>query len=125
MVVWSKSEINLTCPSLESNPRRWITRKYFTTSLSNTLPRRCKSNAVEVHYMPSLVTFSPTKLDFFPEVPGYRESYLVRFVELLPGLGWVIYGRRHCRRAKIFQPVPARNRTKDTGSTGNHSFTSL
>ena len=48
------------------------------------------------------MTFSPTKVNFVPEVPGHRESFLVRLWEILPGLGFVICGGRHCRRAKIF-----------------------
>ena len=56
----------------------------------NTLPRRCKGGfyrkAVEVCYIPSPLTFSPTKLDFVAEVPGHRESFLMRIGELLP---WV------------------------------------
>ena len=56
---------------------------------ANTLPRRCKAGfyrkAVEVCYIPSPVTFSPTKLNFVPEVSGHRESFLMRLGELLPG----------------------------------------
>ena len=40
-------------------------------------------------------------------------------------IGWVIYDGRHCRRAIIFQPVPAANRTRVAGFTGKHSTTSL
>ena len=40
-------------------------------------------------------------------------------------IGWVIYVRRHCHRAKLFHPVSAANRTKVTGSTGKHATMSL
>ena len=36
-------------------------------------------------YIPSPMTFSATKLDFVPEVPCHRESFLMRLRELLPG----------------------------------------
>ena len=34
--------------------------------------------AVEVYFIPSPVTFSPTKLNLIPKVPGHRESFLMR-----------------------------------------------
>ena len=40
-------------------------------------------------------------------------------------IGWVIYGGRHCRKAKIFQPFPAGNQTWSAGSTGKHSTMGL
>ena len=54
---------------------------------ANTLPRRCISQLLpqgsrSVLYIPSPVTFSPTKLDFVPKVPGHRESFLMRLGEL-------------------------------------------
>ena len=55
-----------------------------------------------IYFIPSPVTFSPTKLNFVPEVPGHRESFLMRLGELLPGSRVGYWGGRHCRRAKIF-----------------------
>ena len=37
----------------------------------------------------------------------------------------VIYGGRHCRKAKIFQPAPAGNQIQVAGLTGKHPITSM
>ena len=89
-----------TCPSRESNPGRWIYRQtLYHVAVKAGFCRK----AVEVYYIPSPVTFSPTKLNFVPEVLGHRESFLMRLCgNYCRGLGWVINGGRHCRRAKIF-----------------------
>ena len=71
-----------TCPSRESNPGRWI---YRQTLYHVAVKAGFYRKAVEVCYIPSPVTFSPTKLDFDPEIPGHRESFLMRLGELLPG----------------------------------------
>ena len=71
-----------TCPSRESNPGRWI---YRQTLYHVAVKAGFYRKAVEVYYIPSPMTFSPTKLDFVPEVPGQRESFLMRLGELLPG----------------------------------------
>ena len=82
-----------TCSSPESNPGRWIYRQtLYHVAVKADFYRK----AVEVYFRPSPVTFSPTKLNFVPEVPGHREPFLIR------SLGWVICGGRHCQRAKIF-----------------------
>ena len=70
-----------TCPSRESNPGRWIYRQTLYQVVKAGFYRK----AVEVCNIPSPVTFSPTKLNFVPEVPGHRESFLMRLGELLPG----------------------------------------
>ena len=61
-----------------------------------TLPRRRKSQLLlqccrSVYIIHSPVTLPPTKLNFVPEVPGHRESFLMRLRELLPGPGWVTF----------------------------------
>ena len=71
-----------TCPSRESNPGRWI---YRQTLYHVAVKAGFYRKAVEVCYIPSPMTFSPTKLNFVPEVPGHRESFLMRLGELLPG----------------------------------------
>ena len=71
-----------TCPSRESNPGRWI---YRQTLYHVAVKAGFYRKAVEEYYRPSPVTFSPTKLNFVPEVLGHRESFLMRLGELLPG----------------------------------------
>ena len=92
-----------TCPSRESNPGRWINRQtLYHVAVKAGFYRK----AVEVYHIPSPVTFSPAKLNFVPEVPGHRESFLMRLGELLPGsrvgylrwaplspVGWFKYGQ--------------------------------
>ena len=82
---------------------------------ANTLKRHCKSLlllAVEVCYIPSAVTFSPTKYDCPSEVPDHREPFLMRLL-----VGAIVIERK-----KVL-PVPARNQTGVAGSTGKHSTT--
>ena len=77
----SQSENILPAPAGDSNPGRWIYRQtLYHVAVKTGFYRK----AVEVCYTPIPVTFSPTKLDFIPEVPGHRESFLMRLGELLP-----------------------------------------
>ena len=100
-----------TCPNRESNPGPWI---YRQTLYHIAVKASFYRNAVEVCYIPCPVTFSPTKLDFVPVIPGHRESFLMRLWELLPEsrVGYLLW-------------APAGNRTQVTGSTGKHSTMSL
>ena len=87
-----------TCPSRESNPDRWI---YRQTLYHVAVKTGVYSKAVEVYFIPSPVTFSPTKLNFVPKVLGHRESFLMRLRELLLGscglftLGSIVVERKY------------------------------
>ena len=74
--------IYFTCTSWKSNPGRWI---YMQTLYHVAVKASLYRKAVEVYFILSPMTFSPTKLDFVPEVPSHRESFLMRLGELLPG----------------------------------------
>ena len=115
----SYSEKSPTCPTRESNP----------DLQANTLKRRCKSLlilAVEVCYIPSRVTFSPTKYDFKLSLKfhaGHRESFLMRLQEFLLGsrVGCPLVGAIVIERKKsyLFQSRKA----WVARSTGKHSTT--
>ena len=92
-----------TCFSRESNPGRWINRQtLYHVAVKAGFYRK----AVEVCYIiPRPCDIHPLQFEIRPRISWYRNHVKMNPREIFMHetvIGWVIYGGRHCRRAKIF-----------------------